>query len=230
MDKSRLTYEDLVYNPLFRTFSRAEIESFLADFNYNLRHYQKEELLFVQGDPCTRISIIISGSIEVQKIDPSGKMLLVMDITSNEVIGASVIFSGHTQHQMTAMALSPVTLMELTKKDILRLCQMNENFLEAFLESITSRAYQLTQRLRETTLKTLREKICEYLYAYHSGRGSLVVDIPFTKKYWAETLGVQRPSLSRELANLEKDGLIRVEGNTIIITDLLEVRRVALKA
>jgi CRP-like cAMP-binding protein len=107
---------------------------------------------------------------------------------------------------------------------------MNENFLELFLKSLSGRTYMLTQRIREVTLKTLREKICEYLYSIHADKGSLDVKIPFTKKYWAETLGVQRPSLSRELANLSREGLISMRGDLIRILDLEEVRKIALKS
>jgi len=118
----------------------------------------------------------------------------------------------------------------MEKSAVLRLCRMNENFLELFLKSLSGRTYMLTQRIREVTLKTLREKICEYLYSIHADKGSLDVKIPFTKKYWAETLGVQRPSLSRELANLSREGLISMRGDLIRILDLEEVRKIALKS
>jgi CRP-like cAMP-binding protein len=228
--KKRPTYELIKENPLFSTFSNEEIDEMLNNLNYNLRTYQKEEYLFIQGDECKTIFLLLKGTIEVQKIDPSGKMLLLMDVDKDEVIGAGVVFSGHDRHQMSAFAKSDIAVLEMDKSSILKLCRSNENFLELFLKSLSGRTYMLTQRIREVTLKTLREKICEYLYSIHSDKGSLDVRIPFTKKYWAETLGVQRPSLSRELANLSREGLINMKGDLIRIIDLAEVRKIALKS
>ncbi|ETA80858.1 Crp/Fnr family transcriptional regulator [Youngiibacter fragilis] len=228
--KKRPTLELIRENPLFSTFTNEELDDVLNNLNYNLRTYQKEEYLFIQGDECNTIFLLLSGTIEVQKIDPSGKMLLLMDVEKDEVIGAGVVFSGHDRHQMSAFAKSDIIVLEMEKSSVLMLCRMNENFLELFLKSLSGRTYMLTQRIREVTLKTLREKICEYLYSIHEERGSLSIKIPFTKKYWAETLGVQRPSLSRELANLSRDGLISMKGDLIRILDLPEVRKIALKS
>lgn len=228
--KKRPTLELIKENPLFCTFTNEELDDVLNNLNYNLRTYQKEEYLFIQGDECNTIFLLLSGTIEVQKIDPSGKMLLLMDVEKDEVIGAGVVFSGHDKHQMSAFAKSDIVVLEMEKSSVLRLCRMNENFLELFLKSLSGRTYMLTQRIREVTLKTLREKICEYLYSVHEERRSLSIKIPFTKKYWAETLGVQRPSLSRELANLSRDGLISMKGDHISILDLEEVRKIALKS
>ena len=45
-----------------------------------------------------------------------------------------------------------------------------------------------------------------------------------SKKDWADKLGVQRPSLSRELINMKKDGLIDYDRSKIIILDLEEIK------
>lgn len=228
--RKRPTLELVRENPLFCTFTNEELDDVLNSFNYNLRTFQKEEYLFIQGDECRTIFLLLHGTIEVQKIDPSGKMLLLMDVEKDEVIGAGVVFSGHDSHQMSAYAKSDIIVLEMDKASVLKLCRINENFLELFLKSLSGRTYMLTQRIREVTLKTLREKICEYLNLVYSERGSLDIRIPFTKKYWAETLGVQRPSLSRELANLSREGLISMKGDLIRITDLTEVKKIALKS
>jgi Mn-dependent DtxR family transcriptional regulator len=41
-----------------------------------------------------------------------------------------------------------------------------------------------------------------------------------TKKDWADKIGVQRPSLSRELIKMKEEGIIEYYKNIIIIEDL----------
>jgi len=125
--KKRPTLELIKENPLFSTFTKEEIDDVLNNLNYNLRTYQKEEYLFIQGDDCNTIFLLLSGTIEVQKIDPSGKMLLLMDVEKDEVIGAGVVFSGHDRHQMSAFAKSDIIVLEMEKSAVLRLCRMNEH-------------------------------------------------------------------------------------------------------
>ena len=50
-----------------------------------------------------------------------------------------------------------------------------------------------------------------------------VIFMNMSKKEWADKLGVQRPSLSRELMNMKKDGLIDYDRKNIKILDLEEI-------
>lgn len=38
------------------------------------------------------------------------------------------------------------------------------------------------------------------------------IELPFPKKFWAESLDVSRPSLYRELSRMEREGLFQLTG------------------
>ena len=64
--------------------------------------------------------------------------------------------------------------------------------------------------------RTIRESIISYLNFEAKKQNSSIIKLSMTKKALAERIGVQRTSLSRELAKMREDGLI--EFNSVSIT------------
>ena len=56
--------------------------------------------------------------------------------------------------------------------------------------------------------RTIRESIISYLDYERKKQNSNIIKLSMTKKALAERIGVQRTSLSRELAKMREDGLI----------------------
>ena len=83
-------------------------------------------------------------------------------------------------------------------------------------------------KIKTLALKTIRQCIVEFLlYEYHAQK-STTIDLNMTKKELAEKTGVQRPSLSRELNKMRKDGLITCDSKQISIV-FIQMLREAVK-
>lgn len=54
--------------------------------------------------------------------------------------------------------------------------------------------------------------------------GTLKIKLNMTKREWADIMGVQRPSLSRELLEMKKMGLIDYDFSYIYVKDLEGIR------
>jgi Mn-dependent DtxR family transcriptional regulator len=65
--------------------------------------------------------------------------------------------------------------------------------------------------------RNLRKNILDYLKQQVILQGSNRVHLPISKKEWADSLGVQRPSLFRELKKMREEGLIGVENRIITV-------------
>ena len=51
-------------------------------------------------------------------------------------------------------------------------------------------------------------------------QGSNVIKVPLSRKEMAEHMGIQRPSLSRELIKMREEGIIEFDKKTITIKDM----------
>ncbi|MPN38896.1 hypothetical protein SDC9_186421 [bioreactor metagenome] len=88
------------------------------------------------------------------------------------------------------------------------------------MELLSSKILNLNKKVTELSLETLRQKIIFYLLQLYKEQKTLKLKLPISKKSLAEYLGVQRPSLSRELINMKNEGLISMEKDLVHVLDL----------
>ncbi|NLB21737.1 MAG: Crp/Fnr family transcriptional regulator [Clostridium sp.] len=213
-------YLDLIISlPLFSTFTKDSLRSWLNLYNYNILKFSPESTIFNEGEECRTIFIVLEGRVLIQKIDSSGRFLNVSDATLGEMMGSNVLFSDNSTYPLSTTAMTEVTLLSLPKELVLKLCQVNVHFLETLLKISSGKAFMLTRRLDEVTVQTLKQNIARFLLTESSQQESSLITLPFTKKDWAEHLGVQRPSLQRELKRFEDLDAIIVKRNQIELID-----------
>jgi CRP-like cAMP-binding protein len=204
---------------LFKGLSTEEIRNLFKSLNYTIGHYAKEDTLFIEDEVCKNLSFILEGVIEIQKIDSNGKVLTVAKFEAGEVFGELLIFSDNNKFPMTVISKTNSTILHVDRDSVIRLCQAETRFLYAYLRMISGKAFMLNKKLKEVTLKTIREQIIEFILNQAKLQKSENVKIDMTKKDWADKIGVQRPSLSRELIKMKEEGLIDFNKNDIMILD-----------
>lgn len=97
---------------------------------------------------------------------------------------------------------------------------MNVSILNNFMGLLSNKILMLNKKLKNLSYETLRQKIASLLLeSYHINKKALF-QINSSRKEMAESLGVPRPSLSRELINMKKDGLIDFHKNAFKILNL----------
>ena len=65
-----------------------------------------------------------------------------------------------------------------------------------------------SRRVDLLVLKSLRAKVCAYLLSESERAGSLTFSIPFSRIQLADYLNCDRSALSRELSQMQRDGLL----------------------
>lgn len=205
---------------LFKNLSEASIVNLFNSLDYTIQSYSKDEVIFVEDDECFHLSLILDGTIEIQKIDLNGKVLSVAKFGPGEVFGELLIFSNNNHFPMTVVSKQNSIVLHIKRESVLRICQAEMSFLFAYLRMISEKAFILNKKLKEVTLRTIREQVSEFLLEEAEKQKSNIIKLPLTKKEWADKIGVQRPSLSRELIKMQEDGIISMSKNTIEILDI----------
>lgn len=75
----------------------------------------------------------------------------------------------------------------------------------------------LGDRIKHYVNRTIRESILSYLDYECKKQNSNHIKLSITKKALAERIGVQRTSLSRELAKMRDEGLIEFSIDSIVM-------------
>lgn len=204
---------------LFSSFKEDYLSKVLSENTYKIENFSKGETIFNEGETCKSIHIILKGTVIIEKIDSSGRFFTVGEAIKGDMMGPNVLFSKNSIYPLSTKAKDEVSIFMIPKDFLLKLCQDNLPFLEEVFRITSSKAFMLTKRLDEVTVQTLRQNIARFLISQMKETNSNTIKLPFTKKEWAETLGVQRPSLQRELKNLENQSMIEVSRDIIHILD-----------
>jgi CRP-like cAMP-binding protein len=172
------------------------------------------------------MGIILSGEVDVQKLFPTGKVVIIERKKSGDMIAESSIFSRLDYYSDTFAACRPCEVLLITKKDLLKLFKLDHTILLNFLEHVSNSTLILKNKIGILSLDSIREKISGYLFHEYKLNESLVITLPFSKKEWAEYMDVSRTSLSRELRGLAQEGILSFHKRTIEIMDLDQLEKI----
>lgn len=207
-------------NILFKNFSNQEINHFLVSSQYRILSYEAGQIIALEGDPLLGIGLVLEGTLEVQKNYPSGKTLVIDQLTAGDVFGEVVISSSKNIFPSSIFSTTASKIMFIKKDNLLKTCFQNKNFLRNLLQLLSEKILLLNNRLHFLSRGTIRQKICFYLLEYYQNQKSLHVSISISRKKMAEQFGITRPSLSRELSKMKHEGLIDLTKKNIIIKNL----------
>lgn len=205
---------------LFQCFSKEELSVLCRQGQYRIRKYSKNEVIHLQGEKCGCLEIILVGAVYIQQIDASGDLLTLCTMLAGDSIGENLLFSCNNAFPMTMTAKCETEIMQIDKELILTLCQTSESFLKSFLQSMSDKTLILAGKIKILSMKTIRQYIVELLLCEHHLQQSMQIRLNVSKKELAEKLGVQRPSLSRELNKMREDGLITFDAKSITIQNM----------
>ena len=203
--------------PLMSVFTREEIATFLESGEFRIVAYKRNAVVHLEGEPCTKLEILMSGEVVVDRIDEDGNILSISRFREEDVLGGPLLFASASDYILTVSAVQHTTLLEITKKCIFKMCFSNRSFLAMYLQMISNHASLLGNKLKNHVERSLREKIISYLQVQARRQGGGKIELMESKKALAERFGVQRTSLSRELKKMKDDGLIDYETKWIRI-------------
>jgi CRP-like cAMP-binding protein len=209
---------------LFRDFSKEKIEYLLKNIDYKIINYSKDENIAFEGEKCTKIGIVIKGQVQVQKIYASGNTVTLTVLDSGHIFGEVIIFSDMNVYPSTITSYNNSQVMFISKQDIIKLCNLNSTILNNFMGLLSNKILMLNKKVTTMSYQTLRQKIASYILDEYSIQKSLTLTLPCSRKELAEQLGIQRPSLSRELTKMKEDSLIDFNKNTIKILNLEDLK------
>ena len=207
----------LVNNPLFRGITPERLFADLEEISFHTRSYKKGEILAQQGAVCNRLVILTKGSVRGEMIDYSGRLIKVEDIAAPRAIAPLFLFGEENRYPVEVTANEPTEVIELPKSSVLSLFRKNEQFLENYMNLSANYARTLSDKLFFMSFKTIRQKLASYLLRLYKQQQQTHITLDRSQQELSEYFGVSRPSLARELAHMQEDGLLIADRKHITI-------------
>ena len=212
-------------NPLFKDIPAKELETYLTAVKAKTAVYQKDSFIFFEGDLPKALFVLKSGVVQIEKNDADGKRTIMNRFETPEtVFGEVYAFLQSTPYDYSCRIIADAEILSIPANILsasATLPAVQTKIVQNLLSILAHKAYFLNQKLLIFSSFTLRKKIAVYLL--QQARGQPKITLTLNREAMAEYLAVPRPSLSRELMNMQKDKLLTISKDTVTVNiDKLE--------
>ena len=194
---------------LFAGLSAAELSTLLSRLGASVRSYGKGEALVLAGEPSRRVGIVLNGELEAYRPGPQGARIPITHMEPGGVFG-DVLSGSSLASPVTVMASVPCEVLLIPYERLLLSdgSPAHQQTLRNLVRTISDKYFSLSHRIDLLVMKSLRAKVAAYLLSEAARAHSLTFSIPFSRIQLADYLNCDRSALSRELSQMQRDGLL----------------------
>ncbi len=202
--------------PMLLDIGADTLNRYYTENRIRLRRYAKGATLHRQHERCVTLDFVASGSLAAYALAENGSAMSMFTFQKGGIIGANLLFGDRNEYPLNIYCMSKCSLLQIDRDVIVEFLR-NNRFVMGYVRSLSMNAQGMNQRISMLTMKTLRENLLEYLRRQSVLQGTKTIVLPISKKQLADFLGVQRPSLFRELKKLKDEGQIEIRNRQITL-------------
>jgi len=187
------------------------------------RKYAAGELIFGEGEPCSGLYVVESGSVRIFKSSAGGReQVLSIDGPGSSIAELPVFDGGN--YPASAQSITASTLLFFSKQDFQLLCIQHPEVALKVLRVVGGRLRRLVGIIEELSFTTVRHRLAALLVrlakAEGARSGTAEFTLPVNNNELAAQIGTVRELVSRNLSRLQAEGLIEIDGRTIRVPDV----------
>ena len=205
----------LTATPLFDSISPEDLASMLSCLDARRRDFQREEIIFPEGESIAHIGLVLAGAVHIVKEDYWGRRTLMASIGPGECFGEAYACSPASPFPFTAVAAESASILFLNIHRVLTTCssacQFHARLIRNLLTVLADSNQRLARKIECTSPRTIREKLLSYFSSQARRSRSSAFTLPFSRGQLAEYLAVDRSAMTVELYKLKDEGIIWFE-------------------
>jgi CRP-like cAMP-binding protein len=222
MDAERLRINSLARCALFASVPVETLATVARQMRG--RRFSRNEVIFHQGDPGDALYIISDGSVKILLHSTEGEEAIIATLRPGDFFGELSLLDREPR-SATAKALEPTEAWELPREALRRLIDADVGLRDALLTALSTKLRRATGHVEELHFLDLAGRLALRLVRLAAesnpeGASTVRLDWPYTQSDLASMIGGTRQSVNRLLSGLEADGLVRIERDTLVITDM----------
>lgn len=203
--------------PLFAALDETELASLAACAGR--RAYPAGELLFSEGQPCAGLFIVVAGAVRIFKTSPNGReQVLTIDGPGSSIAELPVFDGG--PYPASASAAQNSELLFISRKDFRAICLEHPDVALKVLQVVGARLRRLVGIIEELSFTTVRHRLISWLLRQSRSEGGPTFSMKASHQELASQIGTVRELVSRNIARLQAQGFIEVNGREVTILDV----------
>lgn len=222
MTDDQFAIDSLRSCPLFTTCDAVVLQAVAS--RLRVRRFRRNEVIFHQGDAGDSLHIIAKGSVKIVLPSAEGDEAIIATLRPPDFFGELALLDGQPR-SATATAVDPVETLALSRSVFLELLNAHAELRDALLAALVAELRRLTGHVEELHFLDLAGRLAQRLVQLSSqtapsANGEIVLDWPYTQSDLAAMIGGTRQSVNKLLGGLIGDGLVRIEREQLVVTDV----------
>lgn len=191
-----------------------------------LVEYTSGHHFFMPDDPGERLYILKSGRVQLYRISPDGRKLIVRVLHPGAIFGHMALI-GQRLHNTYAQALDDVIICIWSREAVERVLIENPSVALRFLETLGERLADAEDRLSEITFKNLPARLAGLLLRLVAKSHFPDELHGYTHQDLADMLGTYRETVTQILNDFKSAEMITLSRKCVHIRNPAALREVA---
>ena len=179
--------------------------------------------IFSQGDPSDTVMYVQHGRVKLSVVSKTGKEAVVAVLDAGNFFGEGCL-AGQSRRMSTATAMSPTTILVVTKDEMVRRLHENVTFADRFLSHMLMRNIRIEEDLIDQLFNSSEKRLARtlLLLAHYGEERPPVHAVPrISQELLAEMVGTTRSRVNFFMNKFRKLGLIEYNGKLKVHSSLL---------
>ena len=202
---------------LFRGMDEAELAAALSALSAKEKTYEKDETILYAGNVSEHMGLVLEGSVTIESNDVWGNRTILSHIEKGGTFAETYALLEDEPMLVDVIAneKSNILFLRIGSLNLLQqdISPWRVKLIGNLLRISSQKNLHLSGRSFHTAPKSIRGRVMAYLNSVSLQKNKTDFDIPFDRQQLADYLNVERSALSRELSNMQQDGLIIVRRN-----------------
>ena len=194
-----------------------ELKNQSCEIPYTTKHYKRGEYIGFHGDAVTHLMMLTKGEVKTEIVSSTGVALPMENLKAPSPLAPAFLFANNNQLPVDIVALDDCEILFVTKANVEKQMMKCAGFLQGFLSFTANRMNYMSERLKIFAQKGIKAKMVYYILMREKN-GEF--DLGRTIASLAEYFAVERPSLSRAISEMVRDGVITYDNGKGKIVDI----------
>jgi CRP-like cAMP-binding protein len=226
IDKARRMLGECV---LFRGLNPKERTDLAA--RARMRNFPAGETIFLMGASGDSMMAVLDGNVRISVPSPEGKEIVLAIIQPGEVFGEIAVLDGK-ERTAEATAMTDCTLAVLERRDVMAFLESNPTGWPRLVDLLCARLRHSDRQIAEMAFLQLPVRLAKALLRMADMAAGLAgaragARIRLTQRELGNIVGMTRESVNKCLREWQREGIIRVDDNAIVIVKRDELEEVA---
>jgi CRP/FNR family cyclic AMP-dependent transcriptional regulator len=185
------------------------------------RKYPKDTVVFFENEEGDSLFMILDGRIKVTILGDDGREIILTMLASGDLFGEMALLDNEPR-SATAIAVEESELLLLHRNDFQAVISQNPAISGALIKVLSARLRRANHQISTLALLDVYGRVARVILDMAREEGRRLKDgrIAFrraTHQEIANRIGTTRETVTRMLKDLERQGLVKIEGREIVL-------------